>query len=639
VSAAARRAEFFALEASEYLTELEQVVARSEAPDLERLVRGARALRGAALMAGLGTFARASAALEGLARQVRDHALGWEPHARAGWREGLQTLRGLVGRAAGWEAADDRHALLLADRIERISKGEAPASAEAPATPTGTTSAGMTPGVRAFIARESALIAGSLQEAARALAPMAPPVALAGVLERLRSLRGLGESADLSPLPELLDAMEVTTRCLLRSDPAPPDVATVFADAADALAAMAQAVADQGRIVVPTGLDAIARRLLEGFAAQSDVIDITTLAPEGVAAIAERGSRPPVARVADPVPVEMVGVGDHLLMQAEALQGQRSPAARDLRLFVLHQTLTSMPAESRTGRFLAPLAGAIARAIGNGDAHRAPDQFVAMLRDCGRFLVDHGGDGSVPALAARRDAIARALGAEDLVPKPVAAIGPDHGVEDAPIARDAAPPEPTMVEEVPTVEMESLAPDDGPVDEASVVDIAELAPAPEAVEADEVVDIAALAPDPEPVEADEVVDIAALAPDAEPVEEMPVVDIAALAPDTEVLQVTVVETELTIVEITSLAPETGGLGRLERAYRRLAELSATGDAATEDSIEISQLLYRGDRALARAGEIRIELADVLSDTTVDLERLRPLLDELLDLVPLARDAA
>ena len=119
MNAGSRRAEFFALEAGEYLTELEQVVARSDTPDLERLVRGARALRGAALMACLGTFARAAAALEGLARQVRDHSLGWEPNARAGWREGLQTLRGLVGRAAGWEAADDRHALLLADRIER----------------------------------------------------------------------------------------------------------------------------------------------------------------------------------------------------------------------------------------------------------------------------------------------------------------------------------------------------------------------------------------------------------------------------------------------------------------------------------------------------------------------------------------
>ncbi len=54
MSTAARRAEFFALEAREYLADLDPAVA-GDAPELERLVRGARALRGAALMAGLGT--------------------------------------------------------------------------------------------------------------------------------------------------------------------------------------------------------------------------------------------------------------------------------------------------------------------------------------------------------------------------------------------------------------------------------------------------------------------------------------------------------------------------------------------------------------------------------------------------------
>ncbi|MCA9722164.1 MAG: hypothetical protein KC489_07160, partial [Gemmatimonadetes bacterium] len=78
--------------------------------------------------------------------------------------------------------------------------------------------------------------------------------------------------------------------------------------------------------------------------------------------------------------------------------------------------------------------------------------------------------------------------------------------------------------------------------------------------------------------------------------------------------------------------------RLERAYRRLAELEAAA-ASADEPIEIGALVYRGDRALTRANEIRDELAIVLSATTVDLDRLRPLVDELLDLVPLARDAA
>ena len=592
MSASQRRAQFFVLEATEYLAELEQLVSRNDPPDLERLVRGARALRGAALMAGLGTFARAAAALEALARQLRDHALGWEPDARSGWREALQTLRGLVSRAAGWEAADDRHALLLTDRIERISRGE---TAPTPTAPT-PGHAGLTPGVRAFIARESALIAGSLQQAARALAPLDPPAALGGVLERLRSLRGLGDATELSPLPELLDAMEVTTRCLLRAEPAPPDVAGVFADAADALAAMAQSVADHGQVVVPNGLDQVARRLLDGFATATDVVPIASLAPADEPSVISRGQWPPAMSPGDPVPVELVGVGDHLLLQGQALAAGRSPAARDLRLFVLHQTLTTMPRTSRTGHFLAPLSQALARTIENGTAHSDPDGFSGLLNDCGRFLVDHGGEASVAELTVRRDALAATLGVATPAADPPAITPSDTA---------AASPPPHDSEPVP---IETLAPDPQ-IDEPEIVTIESLAPDPQ-VEEPEIVTIESLAPDPQ-------------------VEEPAIVTIESLAPDGPARE----ESE-------------GSAARLARAFRRLRELEKTADTATTESAEpepeptdIDALLYRGERALIRADEIRAELAEILSHTSVDLGRLRPLLDELLDLVPLARDAA
>ena len=262
MSNATRRAEFFALEANEYLADLDQLATARDRPDAERLVRGARALRGAALMAGLGTYARAAAGLEAIARQVRDHAIAWEPNARDAWTDGLATLRALVLRASSWEAADDRQALTLAERFEQVIHGR-------PARPATPPPAALTPGVRAFIARESALIAGSFEQASRALAPVPPAAALGAVLERLQSLRGLGASAELTPLPELLDAMEVATRALLADAPAPPNVAAVFADAAHALSAMARSVADAGRISAPPELDAIARRLLESYATRA----------------------------------------------------------------------------------------------------------------------------------------------------------------------------------------------------------------------------------------------------------------------------------------------------------------------------------------------------------------------------------
>jgi hypothetical protein len=54
----------------------------------------------------------------------------------------------------------------------------------------------------------------------------------------------------------------------------------------------------------------------------------------------------------------------------------------------------------------------------------------------------------------------------------------------------------------------------------------------------------------------------------------------------------------------------------------------------DDVVEITSLLYHGDAALHRAAEIRRELTARLR-AGATLAAIRPLLDELLDLVPLA----
>ncbi|MEO5799110.1 MAG: hypothetical protein ABIZ70_11170 [Gemmatimonadales bacterium] len=611
MSTAARRAEFFALEAGEYLTDLGPVAAVRELPDAERLVRGARALRGAALMAGLGTFARAAAGLEGIARQVRDNALAWEPDAREAWNEGLGTLRGLVPRATTWEANDDRQALALVDRLERVAGGMS-ARPVAPTAPRTSLSAG----VRAFIARESALIAGSFAQAARALAPTPPPAALTAVLERMQSLRGLGASAELSPLPELLDAMELATRTLLGESPAPPDVANIFADAAHAMSAIAKALADGGQITLPPTLERVAARLLDTYAAESDVVPIAMLAPTGEEPIVQHGMAPGPVGDLSPIAVELVSVGDHLLAAADALIKPTSPIARDLRLFVLHRTLSTMPPRSATGRFLAPIAEAITAAIGHGVAARKPEAFVAMLRDCGRFLVESGGEADKVALTRQRDRIAAAIVRSDApalmpwIPEPL-----DEAV---------APVIAAMVEtpKVDIVDIADLAPDLPQVDGA-IVSIESLAPAEDA---------------------SEIVSIESLAPAHEAIE---IVPIEMLAPDED--------DDTPIVSIESLAPTATGPGMLERAYVRRGALlletratrasldGLTGRAAVEPDdgviLPVADILYRGVAALDRADEVRGEINAILAKPTVSLEALRPWINELLDLVPLARDAA
>src|SRR5437660_473416 len=70
--------DFFALEAGEYLERLDGLLAQSEHPSADELVRLARALRGSALMANQQAIARAAAGLESLARAVHDGRRSWD---------------------------------------------------------------------------------------------------------------------------------------------------------------------------------------------------------------------------------------------------------------------------------------------------------------------------------------------------------------------------------------------------------------------------------------------------------------------------------------------------------------------------------------------------------------------------------
>ena len=76
-------------------------------------------------------------------------------------------------------------------------------------------------GVRAFVAREGALIASALDRAARSLrtAP-GDREPLYNVIRRMQSLRGLAELGDLSPLPEILDGIELAVGDLEAPGPA-----------------------------------------------------------------------------------------------------------------------------------------------------------------------------------------------------------------------------------------------------------------------------------------------------------------------------------------------------------------------------------------------------------------------------------
>jgi hypothetical protein len=127
----------------------------------------------------------------------------------------------------------------------------------------------------------------------------------------------------------------------------------------------------------------------------------------------------------------------------------------------------------------------------------------------------------------------------------------------------------------------------------------------------------------------DIVPIESLQFDAPPSVEGDVVPIASLAPDPEP------------------APTNGGA--LETSFRTLERLQRERGASpasleillgrvepAAEAVAIESLCYRGRSALERAAAVRRTLAAELAGVS-DLAAIRPLLQELLDLVPLALD--
>ena len=73
--------DFFVLEASEYIDQLDALMLNvsGSGPDLESLQRAARALRGSATMAKLPAFAEMASGIERVAHGLRGGVTQWEP--------------------------------------------------------------------------------------------------------------------------------------------------------------------------------------------------------------------------------------------------------------------------------------------------------------------------------------------------------------------------------------------------------------------------------------------------------------------------------------------------------------------------------------------------------------------------------
>src|SRR5205085_10120335 len=110
-----------ALEAAEYLERLDTLLATGDSSSADELVRLARALRGSALMANQHAIARTAAALEALARAVREGRRAWDPQTRQLAVRGVDDLKIFVRRAPAWSDAATAKAEALSQELEQLA--------------------------------------------------------------------------------------------------------------------------------------------------------------------------------------------------------------------------------------------------------------------------------------------------------------------------------------------------------------------------------------------------------------------------------------------------------------------------------------------------------------------------------------
>jgi len=116
-----RLLDYFALEASEYLTRLETLVAKSgmQSSDATQFVAAARGLRGSATMAKASGPARLATAVERIASNVAQGALAWEPEVQRSLVGAIEDSKLLVRAVRNWGAEQDAR---LNESVNRLAR-------------------------------------------------------------------------------------------------------------------------------------------------------------------------------------------------------------------------------------------------------------------------------------------------------------------------------------------------------------------------------------------------------------------------------------------------------------------------------------------------------------------------------------
>ena len=354
--------DFFVLEAGECLEQLDGLIAAAgpSGPSGDAMQREARRLRGSATMARLTGFTDLAAAVERVARALREGTLAWDANIGAALTRAVDDLKLLLHQVRSWSDADQQKAAARTAELDGIAPPVPRAPASAPAVGAIGT---------AFLALEADELAMAL---AGIRARPGDRHLLDTLLQRVRRLRGIAALKDLPPMGEVIEGVERAIRPLEAEGGTLGDLHhEVLAAGTDVLARAAAALrtGDRPSANSPeTARFATALAALESEAGDGDrIVPISDLFYlDAGPHIVERAPAPantPGARFR----ADVVSLAEHLRRlvgdaRAAADLVARDRMGRELRSAIrtLHNTAESF-GESLVGQFAARIADAAAR--------------------------------------------------------------------------------------------------------------------------------------------------------------------------------------------------------------------------------------------------------------------------------------
>lgn len=290
--------DFFTLEASEYVEQLDGLVTRATTtpPDADAFTRAVRALRGAATMAKLSGIAELAGGIERLAKQVRTGSLPWDSATRAVAIAAIDDVKILIHNVRGWSPEDDARAQRGITELERVApKAEVTAPRH---------------GGSDFLASAAADAATGLLEFAE---NPGTPTQFAQVMDRVRALRGVAALNDLPPLAEVVDAVDAAAKAIeLGQETATAERRRLFRTAARVLLEGGDAVRRGGKPPIDSPAVhefSLASASLSSGGDGDDVVPIASLLMDGNSV--DAAANPPTT-AAQRFRLEVVSQAEHL---------------------------------------------------------------------------------------------------------------------------------------------------------------------------------------------------------------------------------------------------------------------------------------------------------------------------------------